>query len=132
MTTNTKDFKVKNGLIVEGSTATVGGYNVLTTASDLSGLIEAGVGIGASYPSDKSNGALFFNISELRLAVFYESVWRELAYSTEISSIYGGDAETATFDLFYDGGDSFTSMFIGAIDGGDATSGGTSGSFIIP
>ena len=125
MTTNTKDFKVKNGLIVEGTTATVDGYDVLTTASDLSGLIEAGVGIGTSYPEDRSNGALFFNISELRLAVFYESVWRELAYTTELSSISGGDSATATFDLFYNGGDSLTTMFIGALDGGDSTSGET-------
>ena len=33
MATVTKDFRVKNGLIVEGSTATVNSYNILTEAS---------------------------------------------------------------------------------------------------
>ena len=120
MTTYTKDFRVKNGLVVEGATATVNGNEVLTTASDLGNLIEAGVGLGASYPTDKSNGALFFNTSTLKLAVFYESVWRELAYQSELSSVDGGDSSTTLFNNFYDGGDSSTSMFVGAIDGGDS------------
>lgn len=118
MTTQTKDFRVKNGLIVEGNSATVNGNQVLTTASDLSGLIEAGVGVGSSYPTDKSDGALFFNITNLRLAVLYNSVWRELAYITEIESIYGGDSSTTVFTVVYDGGDSETDMFIGNISGG--------------
>ena len=33
MATVTKDFRVKNGLVVEGSTATVNGSNVLTENS---------------------------------------------------------------------------------------------------
>ena len=35
MSTSSKDFKVKNGLIVSGSTATVNGNDVLTTASSI-------------------------------------------------------------------------------------------------
>jgi hypothetical protein len=118
MTTQNKDFRVKNGLVVEGSSATVNGNQVLTTASDLSGLIEAGVGVGTSYPTDKSDGALFFNISNLRLAVLYDSVWRELAYITEIESIDGGDSSVTAFTVVYDGGDSETEIFVGAIGGG--------------
>lgn len=118
MTTYTKDFRVKNGLVVEGTTATVNGNEVLTTASDLSGLIEAGVGLGSSYPTDKNNGALFFNTSTLRLAVLYNSVWRELAYITEISSTDGGDSSTAIFQSSYDGGDSTTQFFVGNLNGG--------------
>ena len=38
MATNSKDFKIKNGLIVEGATATVNGNNVITEASSLSDL----------------------------------------------------------------------------------------------
>ena len=38
MATNSKDFKIKNGLIVEGATATVNGDNVITEASSISDL----------------------------------------------------------------------------------------------
>ena len=38
MATNSKDFKIKNGLIVEGATATVNGDNVITEASSVSDL----------------------------------------------------------------------------------------------
>jgi hypothetical protein len=34
MATVTKDFKVKNGLIVEGSSGTINGYNILTESQD--------------------------------------------------------------------------------------------------
>lgn len=118
MTTQNKDFRVKNGLVVEGTTATVNGNEVLTTASDLSGLIEAGVGLGTSYPTDKTNGALFFNTSTLRLAVLYDSVWRELAYTTELASIDGGSSSTTIFEAVYDGGDSTTDIFVGNLNGG--------------
>jgi hypothetical protein len=35
LATSNKDFKIKNGLIVEGDSATVNGYDILTTASDV-------------------------------------------------------------------------------------------------
>jgi hypothetical protein len=38
VSTTDKDFKVKNGLIVEGSSATVNGNQVLTTASSIDSL----------------------------------------------------------------------------------------------
>jgi hypothetical protein len=38
LATNNKDFRVKNGLIVEGTTATVNGKDVLTTGSNLEDL----------------------------------------------------------------------------------------------
>jgi hypothetical protein len=118
MATNNKDFKVKNGLVVQGTTATVNGFDVLTTASE----IQPQVPLGENYPSDKNNGSLFYNIETNRLAVFYNSVWRELAYLTEVTSIFGGDSETTSFSNSYDGGDSFTTMFIGALDGGTSSS----------
>jgi hypothetical protein len=49
LTTDNKDFKIKNGLIVEGATATVNGNNVLTEASsigDLSDVNLSGVSNG--------------------------------------------------------------------------------------
>ena len=118
MATSNKDFKVKNGLIVEGTTATVNGFDVLTTASE----IQPQVPLGETYPSDKNNGSLFYNIETNRLAVFYNSVWRELAYLTEVTSIFGGDSETTFFSNSYDGGDSSTTIFVGALDGGTSSS----------
>lgn len=43
MSTASKDFKIKNGLIVQGSSATVNGNQVLTTASDLNDLSDVDV-----------------------------------------------------------------------------------------
>lgn len=40
MATNDKDFKIKNGLIVQGATATVNGEDVLTTASSIDDLAD--------------------------------------------------------------------------------------------
>ena len=38
MATENKDFRIKNGLVVEGSSATVNGNDVLTTASSIEDL----------------------------------------------------------------------------------------------
>lgn len=38
MATNNKDFKIKNGLVVQGTTATVNGEDILTTGSNLEDL----------------------------------------------------------------------------------------------
>jgi len=122
MATSNKDFVVKNGLVVKGSSATVNGNEVLTTASDLSSLVDAPISIGSSYPTDKENGALFYNISTNRMAVFYDSVWRELAYITEVAAIFGGDAETSYFANSYDGGTASTDIFVGFVDGGTSES----------
>ena len=40
MATSDKDFKVKNGLVVQGTTATVNGNNVLTDASSIDDLVD--------------------------------------------------------------------------------------------
>jgi hypothetical protein len=118
MATSDKDFKIKNGLVVQGTTATVNGFDVLTTASE----IQPSVPLGESYPSDINNGSLFYNTEINRLAIFYSSAWRELAYLTELASIFGGDSETEFFSNFYDGGDSFTTIFVGVLDNGNSSS----------
>ena len=128
MATSNKDFRVKNGLVVEGTTATVNGFDVLTTASE----IQPSVPLGETYPSDKTNGSLFYNIETNRLAIFYNSVWRELAYFTEIAAIFGGDSETTNFANSYDGGDSSTTIFVGAIDGGNSSFNAPPENYIIP
>jgi len=132
MATTSKDFVVKNGLVVQGQTATVNGNEVLTTASDLNSLIDAGVSLGFSYPTDKGDGSLFYNISTNRLAVFYDSVWRELAYITEVATVFGGDSETSFFSNNYDGGDASTDMFVGFVDGGTSESDVSPESYTIP
>ena len=43
MATSNKDFKIKNGLIVEGDSATVNGNDVLTTASSIDDLADVDV-----------------------------------------------------------------------------------------
>lgn len=43
MATNNKDFKIKNGLVVQGTTATVNGENILTTASEIDDLSNVSV-----------------------------------------------------------------------------------------
>ena len=48
MATVNKDFKIKSGLIVEGSSATVGGYDILTKASSSDAHIIALAGGGAT------------------------------------------------------------------------------------
>ncbi len=51
MATSSKDFKIKNGLIVEGVSATVNGNNVLTSASVLADLAN----VNAPTPNDGDN-----------------------------------------------------------------------------
>jgi hypothetical protein len=66
MATVNKDFRVKHGLVVEGSTATVNGSNVLTEAStefiqDLVGLmVDGGTETNISVTYDDVNGKLNF------------------------------------------------------------------------
>jgi hypothetical protein len=52
MTTNSKDFRVKNGLVVEGTTATVDGQQILTTASSIPGRFS----VSESPPLSPENG----------------------------------------------------------------------------
>lgn len=59
MATSNKDFKVKNGLIVEGATASVNGNNILTEASDLEALANidvSSVSDGESLTYDEGTG----------------------------------------------------------------------------
>jgi len=58
LATNDKDFKIKNGLVVQGATATVNGNDVLTTASDiedLSNVDTSGVADGNALVYDEAS-----------------------------------------------------------------------------
>jgi hypothetical protein len=108
LATENKDFRVKNGLIVEGTTATVNGEDVLTTGSsigdlsdvDLTGVQEGDVLVfstdsftwipgegsgGASLtvsttpPEEAEEGDLWYNSSTGQTFVYYDSYWIEQA-----------------------------------------------------
>lgn len=121
MTTVDKNFRVKNGLVVsnnlevQGTSLTVNGNEVLTTATDVSA-----VTLGTSYPASALTGTLFLNTITGRMAIFDVNAWREIAYLTELEPIYGGEADTTFFGVEYDGGDSSTTLFVGVIEAGDA------------
>jgi hypothetical protein len=52
LTNYTKDFRVKNGLVVDGSSITVAGNNVLTTISNLENLLNVNTSINILQDSD--------------------------------------------------------------------------------
>lgn len=132
MATVDKNFRVKHGLVVannvevQGTSLTVNGNEVLTTASDV-----GGVQIGTSYPTSGSSGDLFLNTITGRFAVLDVNVWREMAYLTETEPLYAGEADTTTFVNAYDGGDASTPIFIGAVDGGQSDSAFDTGGFTL-
>jgi hypothetical protein len=80
MTTQTKDFRVKNGLIVEGNSATVNGSNVLTESSSFDDLSDVST-------SGKSDGNV----------LIYEEAsdsWIPSSIEGGIINIDGGSAST--------------------------------------
>lgn len=72
---------------------------------------------GSEYPSSASNGQIFYNTSNGNTAIYFDSVWREFAYS-EPEQIDGGLYSTTTFDNSIDGGSPSETTFIGNYDGG--------------
>lgn len=107
MTVDNKDFKVKNGLVVQGSSATVAGNDVLTTASNIEDLAnvdateladgsilvydltleawvpgeppasEASIFISDSAPSSPQEGDLWYNSLVGKTYIYYDSFWVE-------------------------------------------------------
>jgi hypothetical protein len=74
MSTDNKAFKVKNGLVVQGSSATVAGNEVLTTASSLDGLAN----VNAPTPND--GDTLVYDVST--------QTWIPIVRALSISSIF--------------------------------------------
>lgn len=101
MATSDKDFRVKNGLVVQGATATVNGHNVLTDASSLNDFADVdttgvaggaplifnqtslkwipGTGlvnitVGDTKPTNPNVKDLFFNTLNGGLYIFYSDV----------------------------------------------------------
>ena len=125
MATTNKDFRVKNGLIVEGSTATVNGSSVLTTASSIDSLSDVNTsgatnGQVLSYssgqwipanssggsntisasdtsPSSPSLGTLWFNTSTGRMYVYYDSYWIESGSPVTSVGLLDGGLPSSTY-----------------------------------
>lgn len=106
MTTD-KDFRIKNGLVVEGSTATINSNQILTTASSIDSLSDvntqsattgqvltysdgewipttvAGVGgggtmtVSSTAPLNPSVGDMWFDSTTTRKYIFYDGFWVE-------------------------------------------------------
>jgi hypothetical protein len=86
MATVNKDFKVKNGLQVNGDAVingTVSGATpTLSTHLSTKAYVDALVGsipTGATPPQNPSNGDLWFNTSVERVSVYYDSQWLTIA-----------------------------------------------------
>jgi hypothetical protein len=123
LATNSKDFKIKNGLIVEGATATVNGDNVITEASSISNLSDVDTtgatdsqalvydeasstwipgegGGGASYtvsetaPVAPEVGDVWFNSTNGKSYIYYTDV--DSSQWVEVSGAEGATGTVAT------------------------------------
>lgn len=80
---------------------------------------QAPVSSGSAYPTTSlTNGQLFYNTSNGRTGIYFDSVWKEFAYATEISGLDGGLYSTTIFDNSIDGGSPSDLVFVGNYDGG--------------
>lgn len=79
MATVNKDFRVKNGLVVEGSTATVNGQNVLTEASTsflaeyvadtVGAMVSSNTESGIAVSYDDTDNTLDFNVADFTITL---------------------------------------------------------------
>ena len=86
MTTNNKDFKVKNGLIVtDGGSfggAVVVGNPTLSTHAATKAYVDSlvgGMSVGSIAPSSPDNGDLWFDTVTERVNVYYSGTWATIA-----------------------------------------------------
>jgi hypothetical protein len=79
------------------------------------------VSSGSSYPTtDLADGQLFYNTSNGRTAIYFDSFWKEFAYANELVLSINGGNSSSSFDDSIDGGLANTTVFIGSYDGGQA------------
>lgn len=81
---------------------------------------QAPVSSGSAYPTENlTNGQLFYNTSNGRTAIYFESFWKEFAYYTDtVQTLDGGTYNTTVFDNSVDGGTPSDAVFVGSYDGG--------------
>lgn len=147
MSTSSKDFKVKNGLVVaEGGT--FGGTVVVGTPTDNTHATtklyvdtvagSAGVTVSGTAPVSPSNGALWFDTLTERVHVYYGSQWVAIATLEDAevlqdhihdTSIDGSGLIVSTFvsggaynepGVLVSAGDYSTSSWENTYDGGSA------------
>lgn len=97
-------------------------YNSSTQLWENSPAPKTIVASGSSYPNTElSNGQLFYNTSNGRMAVYFNSVWKEFDYAPPVSELFiieGGNSSETQYLSILDGGNASTSVFIGNVDGG--------------
>ncbi|CAB4164527.1 hypothetical protein UFOVP828_41 [uncultured Caudovirales phage] len=147
MTTNLKDFKVKNGLVVTnggsfGNAVAVGEPtlgNHATTKDYVDNL--TGTPVGNTAPLSPDNGDMWFDTTVERLKVYYETDWYTIATSIDVQNIpdhihdtaIDGDGRIVT--VFWDaaqyddpqistlnGGTPFSNTWAAVFDGGNPDS----------
>jgi hypothetical protein len=93
LTTNNKDFRIKNGLIVDGANATVNGNDVITSAASVNALSDVTISSPTSGQVLKWNGTAWINDTDVTGTNFtgYD-------YEIHVSQVDGNDT-TGNGDL---------------------------------
>ena len=134
MTTNLKDFKVKNGLVVTnggsfGNAVAVGEPTLGNHAAtkDYVDSLAGGTPVGNTAPLSPENGDMWFDTTVERLKVYYETDWFTIATSNDVQNIPDHIHDTAIdgtgriVTIFWDSA-SYDSPQISTLDGGTPSS----------
>ena len=148
MTTNLKDFKVKNGLVVTnggsfGNAVAVGTPTLGThaTTKDYVDSVTGSMPVSNTAPISPDNGDMWFDTTVERLKVYYETDWFTIATSNDVQNIPDHIHDTAIdgngriVTVFWDaeqyddpqistlsGGTPFSNSWAAVIDGGNPDS----------
>lgn len=148
MTTNLKDFKVKNGLVVTnggsfGNAVAVGTPTLGThaTTKDYVDSVTSSMPVANTAPISPDNGDMWFDTTVERLKVYYETDWFTIATSNDVQNIPDHIHDTAIdgngriVTVFWDaeqyddpqistlsGGTPFSNSWAAVFDGGNPDS----------
>lgn len=134
MATISKDFKVKNGLLVAGE----GVFGGPLTAGDPTSsthvatkayvdALTSGIPVGDTAPSSPENGNMWFDTVVERLNVYYSGSWLTIATSNDLQNIPDHIHDTAIdgtgriVTVFWDGAQ-YDDPQISVLDGGTPSS----------
>jgi hypothetical protein len=148
MTTNLKDFKVKNGLVVTnggsfGNAVAVGEPTLGShaTTKDYVDSVVTSTPVSNTAPISPDNGDMWFDTTVERLKVYYETDWFTIATSNDVQNIPDHIHDTAIdgngriVTVFWDaeqyddpqistlsGGTPFSNSWAAVFDGGNPDS----------